>query len=59
MSYLQETYEWRILIIVSTSSLYAEQLGGNATFSGLVIGIPTVFAGMALIPLMRYDKGTY
>jgi hypothetical protein len=52
---------WQIsfFIIVSTSSLYAEQLGGNATFSGLVIGIPTVFAGLALIPLMKYDKGRF
>ncbi|KAA1470947.1 MFS general substrate transporter [Dentipellis sp. KUC8613] len=46
-------------IIVSSSSKYAEYLGGSATFSGLVIGIPVVFAGLALIPLMRLDKGAY
>ncbi|TFY50364.1 hypothetical protein EVG20_g11562 [Dentipellis fragilis] len=46
-------------IIVSSSSKYAEYLGGSATFSGLVIGIPVVFAGVALIPLMRLDKGAY
>jgi hypothetical protein len=46
-------------IVVSSSSAYAEHLGGNATFSGVVIGIPTVFAGLALIPMMRYDGGGY
>ncbi|KII90347.1 hypothetical protein PLICRDRAFT_38855 [Plicaturopsis crispa FD-325 SS-3] len=46
-------------IIVSSSNLYAEYLGGSATFSGLVIGIPTVFSGLALIPLTRMDKGSY
>ncbi|KAG9313941.1 major facilitator superfamily domain-containing protein [Chiua virens] len=44
-------------IIVSSSSKYAEFLGGNATFSGIVIGIPTLFSGMALIPMTKYDKG--
>ncbi|KAG1757012.1 major facilitator superfamily domain-containing protein [Suillus lakei] len=48
-----------IFIIVSTANKYAEYLGGNATFSGIVIGIPTGFAGLSLIPLTRYDKGMY
>ncbi|KZV98035.1 MFS general substrate transporter [Exidia glandulosa HHB12029] len=46
-------------IIVSSSNVYAELLGGDATFSGIVIGIPTVFSGIALLPVMRYDKGGY
>ncbi|TFY58527.1 hypothetical protein EVG20_g8116 [Dentipellis fragilis] len=46
-------------IIVSSSSAYAEHLGGSATFSGLVIGIPTAFSGLTLIPLMRLDQGKY
>ncbi|KIK68074.1 hypothetical protein GYMLUDRAFT_238238 [Collybiopsis luxurians FD-317 M1] len=46
-------------IIVSSSNEYALHLGGTSTFSGVVIGIPTVFSGLSLIPLMRYDKGGY
>lgn len=46
-------------IVVSSSNVYAELLGGDATFSGIVIGIPTVFSGIALLPIMRYDKGGY
>ncbi|KAL4067328.1 major facilitator superfamily domain-containing protein [Scleroderma yunnanense] len=46
-------------IIVSSSDKYGEFLGGSPTFSGLVIGIPTVFGGLALIPMTRLDKGKY
>ncbi|KAI8995230.1 major facilitator superfamily domain-containing protein [Trametes punicea] len=46
-------------VIVSSSNEYAKHLGGTSTFSGLVIGIPTVFAGLALIPLMHLDQGRY
>ncbi|KAH9946588.1 MFS general substrate transporter, partial [Amylocystis lapponica] len=46
-------------VIVSSSSLYAEHLGGTQTFSGLVIGIPTVFSGLALLPLMKIDQHGY
>ncbi|KAK7061045.1 hypothetical protein VNI00_000780 [Paramarasmius palmivorus] len=46
-------------IIVSSSNEYAQHLGGTATFSGIVIGIPTVFSGITLVPLMKYDKGGY
>ncbi|KAH0834725.1 major facilitator superfamily domain-containing protein [Lanmaoa asiatica] len=46
-------------ILISSSSKYAEYLGGNATFSGVVIGIPSLFSGIALIPMTRYDKGRY
>ncbi|KAF8151645.1 major facilitator superfamily domain-containing protein [Crassisporium funariophilum] len=46
-------------IIVSTSNGYSEHLGGTSTFSGLVIGIPTVFSGLALIPLIKLDGGGY
>lgn len=44
-------------IIVSSSNEYAEYLGGSSTFSGLVIGIPTVFGGLALVPMTKFDKG--
>ncbi|KAJ7869536.1 membrane transporter [Mycena leptocephala] len=46
-------------VTVSSAALYAESLGGSALFSGLTIGIPTVFSGIALIPLTRYDGGRY
>ncbi|KAF9466820.1 major facilitator superfamily domain-containing protein [Collybia nuda] len=46
-------------IIVSSSNEYAIHLGGNSTFSGVVIGIPTVFSGLALLPLTKLDKGGY
>ncbi|KZT21475.1 membrane transporter [Neolentinus lepideus HHB14362 ss-1] len=46
-------------IIVSSSSEYAASLGGTATFAGLVIGIPTVFSGLTLLPLMKLDQGVY
>ncbi|KAG1868251.1 major facilitator superfamily domain-containing protein [Suillus subalutaceus] len=48
-----------IFIIVSSANEYAEYLGGNATFSGVVIGIPTGFAVLSLIPLTQCDKGLY
>ena len=51
-------FQIQFFIIVSSSSAYAEALGGTNTFSGLVIGIPTAFSGLALIPLSRYDNGT-
>ncbi|KAI0035270.1 membrane transporter [Vararia minispora EC-137] len=48
-----------LFIIVSSGSEYAKFLGGTETFSGLVLGIPLVFAGFALIPMVRYDGGSY
>ena len=44
-------------IIVPSSSVYAERLGGGETFSGLVIGIPTFVSALTLVPLLKYDKG--
>ncbi|KAJ3563862.1 hypothetical protein NP233_g8662 [Leucocoprinus birnbaumii] len=46
-------------IIVPASNDYANHLGGDSTFSGIVIGIPTVFSAIAVLPLLRYDKGGY
>ncbi|KAF7356130.1 hypothetical protein MVEN_00943600 [Mycena venus] len=46
-------------VTVSSAALYAVYLGGSALFSGLTIGIPIVFSGLALIPLTRYDGGRY
>ncbi|KAG7093624.1 hypothetical protein E1B28_007288 [Marasmius oreades] len=46
-------------IVVSTSNEYALHLGGTSTFSGVVIGIPTVFSGLTLLPLMKFDRGGY
>ncbi|KAJ7762905.1 membrane transporter [Mycena metata] len=51
--------QFSFFITVSSASLYAEYLGGSAVFSGLTIGIPTVFSGLALIPLAKYDQGRY
>lgn len=44
---------------MSSSNAYAQHLGGTSTFSGLVIGIPTVFSGVALLPLMKLDRGIF
>ncbi|KAF7356112.1 hypothetical protein MVEN_00941600 [Mycena venus] len=51
--------QFAFFVTVSSAALYAEYLGGSALFSGLTIGIPTVFSGLALIPLTRYDGGRY
>ncbi|EAU93280.1 membrane transporter [Coprinopsis cinerea okayama7 len=52
-------FQVTFFIIVSSASAYAEHLGGTATFSGLTIGIPTVFSGLALLVTTRLDKGRY
>ncbi|KAF9783442.1 MFS general substrate transporter [Thelephora terrestris] len=46
-------------IIVPSSSVYAQRLGGGETFSGLVIGIPTAISAVTLLPLLKCDKGGY
>ncbi|KAJ8095241.1 hypothetical protein PM082_010464 [Marasmius tenuissimus] len=46
-------------VVVASSNEYAHHLGGTSTFSGVVIGIPTVFSGLTLLPLMKYDRGGY
>ncbi|KAJ7021098.1 membrane transporter [Mycena alexandri] len=51
--------QFAFFVTVSSASLYAEYLGGSPVFSGLTIGIPAVFSGLALIPLTRYDQGRY
>ncbi|KAF8217170.1 membrane transporter [Mycena galopus ATCC 62051] len=51
--------QFAFFVTVSSAALYAEYLGGSALFSGLTIGIPTVFSGIALIPMTRYDEGRY
>ncbi|KAJ6478064.1 major facilitator superfamily domain-containing protein [Mycena vitilis] len=51
--------QFSFFVTVSSPAMYAEYLGGSALFSGLTIGIPTVFSGIALIPLTRYDEGRY
>lgn len=55
LSHLQISF----FLVVSSSNLYAAHLGGDATFSGLVLGIPTAFACFALLPAIKYDGGTY
>ncbi|KAH9487241.1 hypothetical protein JR316_0001310 [Psilocybe cubensis] len=52
-------FQLSFFIIVSSASAYAEHLGGSATFSGLTIGIPTVFSGFTLIFVTKYDGGQY
>ncbi|KAJ6605391.1 major facilitator superfamily domain-containing protein, partial [Mycena vulgaris] len=51
--------QFAFFVTVSSASAYAEHLGGSALFSGLTIGIPTVFSGLMLIPLTKYDEGRY
>ncbi|KAH8804039.1 MFS general substrate transporter [Flagelloscypha sp. PMI_526] len=46
-------------IIVSSVSLYSIHLGGDETFSGLVLGIPPVCSGLILLPLAALDGGRY
>lgn len=53
INYIQISF----FIVVSSSNEYAQHLGGTSTFSGVVIGIPTVFAGLSLLPLMKFDGG--
>ncbi|OCH89962.1 MFS general substrate transporter [Obba rivulosa] len=48
-----------LYIVVSSSNQYTAYLGGTATFSGLVIGIPPAFSGLGLLPLMKLDQGGY
>ncbi|CAA7268230.1 unnamed protein product [Cyclocybe aegerita] len=52
-------FQLSFFVIVSSASLYAEMLGGSATFSGLTIGIPTVCSAVALIFITRIDGGQY
>ncbi|TFK28352.1 MFS general substrate transporter [Coprinopsis marcescibilis] len=52
-------FQIMFFIIVSSASAYAEYLGGSATFSGLTIGIPPVFGGLALLVTTRFDRGQY
>ena len=58
LSFRGEKHQVSFFIIVPSSSVYAERLGGGETFSGLVIGIPTFISALALVPLLKYDKGT-
>ncbi|KAJ7304525.1 hypothetical protein DFH08DRAFT_51513 [Mycena albidolilacea] len=51
--------QFSFFVTVSSAALYAEYLGGSALFAGLTIGIPTVFSGLALVPLAKYDGGRY
>ncbi|KAJ6481079.1 major facilitator superfamily domain-containing protein [Mycena sanguinolenta] len=51
--------QFAFFVTVSSAALYAEFLGGSALFAGLTIGIPTVFSGIVLIPLAKYDQGRY
>lgn len=46
-------------IIVSSSNAYALHLGGTSTFSGVVIGISTLFSGLSIPLLMKLDGGGY
>ncbi|KAJ7908477.1 hypothetical protein B0H13DRAFT_2331345 [Mycena leptocephala] len=48
--------QFSFFVTVSSAAVYAEYPGGSALFSGLTIGIPTVFSGLALIPLTKYDE---
>ncbi|KAJ7908634.1 hypothetical protein B0H13DRAFT_2496163 [Mycena leptocephala] len=56
---LLQLRQFSFFVTVSSAAVYAEYLGGSALFSGLTIGIPTVFSGLALIPLTKYDEGRY
>ncbi|KAF8885257.1 membrane transporter [Gymnopilus junonius] len=52
-------FQMSFFIIVSSASVYAELLGGTATFSGLIIGIPPAISGLSLLFISRYDGGRY
>lgn len=58
LNFPKKKHQISFFIIVPSSSVYAERLGGGETFSGLVIGIPTFISALALVPLLKYDKGT-
>lgn len=46
-----------MFIILPSASDYAQALGGNSVFAGLIIGITSLFAGIAIPGLMAIDKG--
>jgi hypothetical protein len=46
-------------IMISSSNLYCEHLGGDATFSGIVIGVPAAVAALALIPITKFGRDSY
>ncbi|KZP28913.1 MFS general substrate transporter [Athelia psychrophila] len=46
-------------IPVASANSYVQHLGGTSAFSGVVLGVPVVAAGLAIIPMMKYDKDKY
>ncbi|KAJ7752904.1 MFS general substrate transporter [Mycena metata] len=46
-------------VTVSSASAYAAHLGGSTVFAGLTIGIPNVFSGLLLVPVMKIDQGRF
>ncbi|KAH8833342.1 MFS general substrate transporter [Flagelloscypha sp. PMI_526] len=52
-------HQLSFFIVVSSVSLYSIHLGGDETFSGLVLGIPPVCGGLILLPLVALDGGRY
>lgn len=47
-----------LFIIVPSSSMDTEWLGGGETFSGLAIDVPTFVSASILVPLLKYGRGT-
>lgn len=42
---------------MSSANAYSKYLGGTATFSGLIFGVPSLIAGLVLCPMVKYDRG--
>ena len=53
----QFTAQTTFYTTVSSDNEYTEHLGGNATFSGLVVGVLAVTSGIVLVPLVTRDGG--
>lgn len=53
-----ECTQFSFFFIIPSASTYAEYLGGDATFSGISIGIPTVVTGIVLVPMVKIDQGS-
>ncbi|KAJ3510442.1 hypothetical protein NLJ89_g4669 [Agrocybe chaxingu] len=52
-------FQITFFIVVSSASAYTEHLGGSPTFAGLIIGIPALCSGLALLVITRVDEGRY
>jgi len=56
---LNALLQFSFFLPVSSSPLYAASLGGDALFSGITIGIPSLASALVIYPLTKYDERRY